>query len=180
MAGHHIRNCHIDLGLIGGGENNLIHNLDNESDLDNDDTDSDDDIVEVTKTNKPVKNSLFTEKQWGDDDGGSDPAGINFKSKLPEFKKSVETLKKLYRKGSVKVLGKIKSHTEEVKRKDGGTEVKINITDPDGEGEVNLSFWGPHKKTRVITVQVNSIKGSDKRFVKLFADKFIRELLEKL
>ena len=87
----------------------------------------------------------------------------------------------MFRKGSIKVIGEIKSHSEEVKRKrGGGTEVKINITDLEGEGEVVLSIWGPHKKTKDITVQINSKKGSDKRFVKLFADVSVREIIERL
>ena len=43
-----------------------------------------------------------------------------------------------------------------------------------------LSFWGPHKKTKDITVQINSKKGSEKRFVKLFADEFVRKILQRL
>ena len=146
----HIKNCHIDMSIIGGGEEKQPINLDNESDSDKDEGESDDDIVEVTKASKTFKNSLFTEKQWGNDEENSLPAGINFKSKLPNFKKSVDALKKLFRKGSVKVIGKIKSYAEEVKRKGTGTEVKINISDPEGEGEVALSFWYSSKKTKEI------------------------------
>ena len=75
------------MSMIGGGYTNFTNNIENESDTDNND------ITEVTKNNKNVKNS--------------DPSGINFKSKLPDFKKSVEMLRKVLRKGSVKVLGKI-------------------------------------------------------------------------
>ena len=169
-----VRNCHIDMSIIGGGEESTINNLEGESDSEPDDIEND----EVTKTSKLIKNSFCIEKQWGDDD--ENPSGINFKSKLPHFKKLVETLRKVFRKGSVKAIGKIKTYAEEVKRKNTGTEVKINITDPEGEGEVVLSFWGPHKKTKDITVQINSKKGSEKRFVKLFADEFVRKILERL
>ena len=155
--------------------------MDNESDSEEDLIESDNDsIVEANQTTKIIKNSLFTEKQWGNDGDTSDPAGINFKSKLPEFKKSVVTLKKIFRKGSVRVIGETKIYAEEVKRKGTGTEVIINITDLEGEGEVVLSFWNPNKKTKEITVQINSRKGSDKRFVKLFAHDFVRDIIESL
>ena len=146
----HIRKCHTDMNMIRGGGENQINIQDDELDSDIDNKECDDYIVKNTHIKKEVKHSGFTEKQWGiENDENPDPAGINYKSKLPEFKKSVESLKKIFGKESVKVIGKIKSHTEEVKgKRGGGTEIKVNVTDPEGEGEVTLSIWGPHKKNQ--------------------------------
>ena len=175
----HIKNCHFDMTMIGGGEGKVLFN----ADIDADEVDiesNNDSIVGANQTIKIIKHAYFTEKQWGNDDDTSDPAGINFKSKLPEFKKSVDSLKKIYRKGSVRAIGKTKIYAEEVNRKGSGTEVKLNITDQEGEGEVVLSFWSPTKKSKETTVQINSKKGSEKRFVKLFAHDFVRDIIEGL
>ena len=134
----HVRNCHIDMSIIGGGEENTINNLEGESDSEPDDIEND----EVTKTSKLIKNSFCIEKQWGDDD--ENPSGINFKSKLPHFKKLVELLRNVFRKGSVKAIGKIKTYAEKVKRKNTGTEVKINITDP--EIKIKEILFGKKRK----------------------------------
>ena len=43
-----------------------------------------------------------------------------------------------------------------------------------------LTFWGPNKKTNETTIQVNTSKGSDKRFVNLFCDQFIKPVIDKI
>ena len=113
-------------------------------------------------------------KHWGNDEN-SNPAGNNLKSKNLEFKKSVDKLKKIFRKGSVRVIGVTSTKVEDVKRKGALTEVKVNITDPEGEGDVVLSIWSHGRKTKETTIQINTIKGYDKRFVKLFALEFVKE-----
>ena len=155
--------------------------MDNEPDLDEYVQESDNDcVVENNHTNKIIELIFFTEKQWGNDEDTSNPSGNNFKSKLPEFKKSEDTLKKVIRKGSAKLIGNAKTYAGEVKRKGTGTEVKIKITDPKGEGEVVLTFWSPNTKTKEVTIQINGKKGSDKRFVILFAHFFVRDVIERL
>ena len=99
---------------------------------------------------------------------------------MSDFEKSSEALKKIFRKGSIKIVGETESHVQEVKRKGTGTEVTVNIKDTNGEGEVVLRFWGPNKKTKETTIQINSRKGSEKRFVKLFADNFVKETINKI
>ena len=92
----------------------------------------------------------------------------------------MDQLKKVFRKGSVKEIGKTKTQVEEVKRKGTLTEFKINITDPEGEGDVILSIWSPTKKTKETTIQINCVKGNEKRFVKLFAHEFVKEMIERI
>ena len=58
----------------------------------------------------------------------------------------------MFRKGSVRKIGDTKVHAEDVKRKGTGTELKLRVTDPSGEGHVVLTIWAPNKKTRETTV----------------------------
>ena len=176
----HVKDCQTDLGIIGGGEENIV-NLESSSEIDEDDNESDDSIVMDKKNKKivTVKNTFFTEKHWGIDED-TNPAGINFKSRMLEFKKSAKKLKKICRKGSVKVVGELRIQVEDVTRKGSVTEFKVNISDPEGQGDVLLSIWNQNQKTKEITVQINSVKGNERRLVKLFALEFVKELIERI
>ena len=171
--------CDLSVKIIGGGEDIEIHGLDSDDDWEETDVESVN-SEQVPSERKKKYNSLYTKKQWGDDEDNPDPAGINFKSKLSAFKKCADKLKKVFRKGSIRKIGDTIAMVEEVKRKGSGTEYKIKVTDPGGEGEVMLSIWEPNKKTKESTVQVNSRKGNDKRLVKHFADVFVKEIIEKV
>ena len=72
-----MKDCQTDLRIIGGGEEQIV-SLDNSSD--EDDTESNDSISMDNQNEKvmTVKNPLFTEKHWGNDEN-SNPARINFK-----------------------------------------------------------------------------------------------------
>ena len=172
----HIMKCHNVMGIIGGGDEPLI-NLDSSFETDEEDVDGEN--GDKNNTVLTIKTPYFTEKHWGTDENAN-PAGINFKSKKSDFKKSVDKLKKVFRKGSVKSIGKTSIHVEDVKRKSTLTEVKINITDPEGEGDVILSIWSPNKKNKETTLQINTVKGNDKRFVKLFAQEFVKVVIERI
>ena len=37
-----------------------------------------------------------------------------------------------------------------------------------------------NKKTKETTIQINTVKGNDKRFVKVFAQKFVKEIIERV
>ena len=105
---------------------------------------------------------------------------MNFKSKKLDFKKSVDKLKKVFRKGSVKVIGKTRTQVEDVTRKGTLTEFKVNISDPEGQGNVILSIWNQNPKTKETTVQINSVKGNEKRLVKVFGLEFVKEIIERM
>ena len=164
--------------VLGGGEDQKSIYIDNESDSEEEVDEKDESTSSEYIVN--TKNSLFTEKQWGEDEDNLDPAGINYKSKMSGFAKSAEVLRKAFRKGSIKKVGEMKAHVEEVKRKGTGTELRIKVADCQGEGEIKLSFWGPNKKTKETTIQINIIKGNDKRFVKLFSEEFIKGSIDKI
>ena len=89
-------------------------------------------------------------------------------------------MKKVFWKGSIKSVGKTSIQVQEVKRKGTLTESKVNVTDPEGEADVILSIWSPDKKTKETTIQINSVKGNDKRFVKLFAQEFVKVIIERV
>ena len=44
--------------------------------------------------------------------------------------------------------------------------------------KVQLKTWGPNKKTKECTIQVDKIKGEDVKFVKLFAETSVMHVLE--
>ena len=72
----HVKDCHVDMGIIGGGEEKEV-NLNISSECEEGDTESDDSTM-IDKTNDTVltvKNQLFIEKQWGIDEN-SNPAGV--------------------------------------------------------------------------------------------------------
>ena len=92
------------------------------------------------------------------------------------FPKSAEFLIKAFRKGSIKKIGTC-TRSEE---KGIGTELSIKVTYSEGEGEIKLSYWGPNKKTKETTIQINVIKGNEKRYVKQFAEIGIRENFKKI
>ena len=178
---HRVTNLKMSLNLIGGGEEEG-EGGDTEPDSEEEEDENVTVKEESTFNEKSVnsKNSLFTTKQWGEDEDNADPAGINFKSKMSGFVKAAEVLRKEFRKGSIKKIGDMKAHVEEVKRKGTGTELNIKVTDSEGEGEVKLSFWGPNKKTKETTIQINIKKGNEKRHVKQFAEIFIKENIDKI
>ena len=89
-------------------------------------------------------------------------------------------LKKLYRKNSIKTIGENTIHVSDVERKGTATEATVELEDETGKGKVLLTFWGPNKKTKETTIQVNTTKGTDKKFVNLFADKFVRPVIDKV
>ena len=148
--------------LIGGGEDKKVIFLDNESDSEVEEDDEEDGEPTDNEYVVNTKNSLFTVKQWGEDEDNLKPAGINYKSKMSGFKNSAEVLRKAFQKRSIKKIGETKAHVEEVKRKGTGTELSIKVTDTKGDGEMKLSFWGPNKKTKETTIQIN-IKGVHKK-----------------
>ena len=60
-----------------------------------------------------------------------------------------------------------------------GLQTTINISDGSGQsGKVQLKTWGPNKKTKECTIQVDKIKGEDVKFVKLFAETSVMHVLE--
>ena len=165
--------------IIGGGDDESFIEVGSDSESDENAEESDSASVKREPTESKTVNSLYAEKQWGDDDDSPDPSGINYKSKLSAFKKSIDKLKKFLRKGSIRQIGETKAHVEEVKRKGTGTEVRVKIKDPEGEGEVMLRIWGPNKKTKETTVQINSTKGNDERLVKKFAEVYVKEIIDR-
>ena len=44
----------------------------------------------------------------------------------------------------------------------------------------SLTFWEPNKQTKETTIQVNTTKSSDKRFVNMFSDQFIRPVINRV
>ena len=77
------------------------------------------------------------------------------------------------------IIGEIKIQVEDVKRKGTLTELKLNITDPEGQGDVTLSMWSKNPKTKVTTIQINSVKGNERRLIKVFALEVVKDLIEK-
>ena len=79
------------MGIIGGGGEEQIFTPEIISEEDSDGTESDDGVVMDNKIVKSltIKNQLLTEKHWGRDEN-TNPAGISFKSKKLDFKKSVD------------------------------------------------------------------------------------------
>ena len=100
---------------------------------------------------------MYTEKKWGQDDANPEPSGVNFKSKLTAFSKSVEKLKKVFRKGSMKKIGNTTVHVLNVERVGTATEALIHISDKNGKGVVSLKYWGPNKTStqsmRILTAR---------------------------
>ena len=76
-------NSKIYLNLIGGGEDKRVICLDNEPDSEEEEDENEGVTVKEESTANAnivnTKNSLFTMKQWGEDEDSSDPAGINYK-----------------------------------------------------------------------------------------------------
>ena len=157
---NHIEESH---GMNGGGENES----DNQSDDESDD--------EEAKTSKVI----YSEKEWGHDDTSSEPSGKNLKSKQETFAEATNRLKKIYRKNSVKSLGNKTIHVVNVQRKGTGTETEIDIEDSDGKGKIALKFWGPNKKTNETTIQITTTKGSNKKFVNIFMEEFVKPIIER-
>ena len=163
----HIKSNH---SVHGGGEKRP-------SALSDSSDSSDDDSI----TDCNTSNMLYKENEWGNEELISQPPiGRNFKSKNEMFAVAATKLKKLYRKNSIKIVGENTIHVMEVERKGTAIEATVQIEDKDEKGKVLLTFWGPNKKTKETTIQVNTTKGSDKRFVNLFSDKFIKPLIDKV
>ena len=108
------------------------------------------------------------------------PIGRNMKSKHEMFAVAASKLNQIYRKNSVKTVGDNTIHVTNVKRKGTATESTVDIEDTKGKGKILLTYWGPNKKTKETTIQVNTTKGSDKRLVNTFSDKFLKPVIERI
>ena len=164
---------HIEIkhGIKGGGEKRP-------SVLSDSSDDSSDDESTNDNTNSQI---IYKEDEWGNEENISEPPiGRNFKSKHEMFAVSATKLKKLYRKNSIKIVGENTIHVVEVERKGTSIEATVQIEDKGEKGQIRLTFWGPNKKTKETTIQVNTTKGSAKRFVNLFSDIFLKPLIERV
>ena len=102
------------------------------------------------------------------------------KSKHEMFAVAATKLKQIYRKNSIKTVGDNTIHVTTVERKGTATEATVEIEDSKGKGKILLTYWGPNKKTKETTIQVNTTKGSDKRLVNTFFDKFLKPVIERI
>ena len=96
------------------------------------------------------------------------------------FAVAVTKLTQIYRKNSLKTVGDNTIHVTTVERKGTATEATVEIEDIKGNGKVLLTYWGPNKKPKETTNQVNTTKGSDKRLVTTFSDKFLKPVIERI
>ena len=93
----------------------------------------------------------------------------------------MEKLKAGFKRGAKHNKDGIQATVTNVERKGGGNQVTLNISDDRGQnGNVQMRFWGPNKKTKECTVQVDKIKSEDAKFVKLFAETFVKYALDEL
>ena len=66
-----------------------------------------------------------------------------------------------------------------VEKKSGASTALINMLDESGQqGKVQLRSWGPNKKNKECTIQVYKVKSEDVKYVKNFADTFLKHALE--
>ena len=167
---NHIENNH---AVHGGGDK--ISSVLNES------SEDDDYSIDSTNDKTEVSTNIYKENEWGNEDQISEPPiGKNMKSKNAMFAVAATKLKQVYRKNSVKVIGESTIHVTNVERKGTATEATIDIEDKNGKGKILLTYWGPNKKTKETTIQVNTTKGSDKRFVNTFSEKFLKPVIDRI
>ena len=120
-----------------------------------------------------VESDLYQVKEWN--------VGCNFKARTPIFQKAGINLRSVFRKNAKeKAVNDLKIKVMDVTKVEGGKLAIVSVTDQEGTGKVQLHTWGPNKKTREMTVQIDKSSQGDVRFVEIFATKVVRPLLERL
>ena len=166
----HIEQKHF---IHGGGKHNLSVSIESSEDSDN--------SLDSTDDETKVSTSIYKENEWGNEDIISEPQiGRNLKSKHDMFAVAATKLKQVYRKNSVKTIGDNTIHVTDVERKGTATEAIVVIEDKHGKGKILLTYWGPNKKTKETTIQVNTTKGSDKRLVNTFSEQFLKPVIDRI
>ena len=153
-----------------GGSNKTVEEK-NETEVD---TNSDDDYESDSAIEE--EHCSFAEHLWGQTEDDPHPAGINFKAKTKIFSEASDKLRSSLKLGTQKQTDKCAVKVITVEKKF----TLVQVSDEECQGQVTLTIWGPNKKTKETTVQVNSVKKNDKRCVSLFALGFVKPVLDRV
>ena len=117
---------------------------------------------------------LYKFKEW--------ESGCNFKGRTPAFEKALTNLRAVFRKSpKEKSAGGLSIRVIDVsKKKGGGKQADIVLTDDEGSGQVQFQTFGPSKKSRGMTTQVVKSSKGDIRHVGLFVNNLIKPILDRL
>ena len=122
--------------------------------------------------------SAFKEETWGKTDEGEYIIdGYSFKGRRM-FRKAIEGIKDMMKKGAVGELNGIKFKVLDTRTNGAGLDVEVELMENKNRGIAVLKIYGPNtKKKNVLTVTKR--KGSDAKYLIILAEQVIKPLINK-
>ena len=122
--------------------------------------------------------SEYKEKKWGKDNSGEYIInGYVFRGEQ-RFKKAVDGLKRILKKGSIKEIEGIEFKVLDVRVKGNETIVEIEMDENSDRGIAVAKLFETNKKKENV-VMISKSKASDAKFVIILAEQIIKPLMKK-
>ena len=120
----------------------------------------------------------YTEKIWGKDEGGEHIIdGFVFTGKRV-FKKAVDGLKEVMKKGAQNEICETKFKVLDARQKGAGLEIEVELVDKGSRGVGVVKLYGPNTRKEYV-VTVTKSKGSENKYVTLLAENIVKPLMTK-